>query len=93
MSTTGPLWPGYAPSTRVRLGHIVCGIVAQVLQVTDCREFMLEIRLLMSAQDSAILFDLRCELRESMMDYIRRDMPEVLARRRTLQSPEIIASS
>jgi small-conductance mechanosensitive channel len=66
---------------------------AQVLQVTDCREFTLEIRLLMSARDSSTLFDLRCELRESMMDYIRRDMPEALARRRTLQAPESIVPS
>jgi small-conductance mechanosensitive channel len=66
---------------------------AQVLQVTDCRDFTLEIRLLMSARDSSTLFDLRCELRESMMDYIRREMPEALARRRTLQAPESIGVS
>jgi small-conductance mechanosensitive channel len=55
---------------------------AQVLQVTDCREMVLEIRLLMSAKDGPTLFDLRCALRESMMDFIRRDMPEALSRRR-----------
>jgi len=57
---------------------------AQVLQVTDCRENVLEIRLLMSAKDGPTLFDLRCALRESMMDFIRREMPEALSRRRLL---------
>lgn len=58
---------------------------AQVLQVTDCRDSTLEIRLLMSAKDGPTLFDLRCEIRESMMDWIRREMPEAVARRRQLQ--------
>jgi hypothetical protein len=32
-------------------------------------------------------------MRRSMMDYIRREMPEALARRRTLQAPESIGVS
>lgn len=58
---------------------------SQILQVTECREETVEVRLLMSAKDGPTLFDLRCEIRESMMDWIRREMPEALVRRRTLQ--------
>jgi hypothetical protein len=39
----------------------------------------------MSARDGPTLFDLRAEIRESMMDWIRREMPEALARRREVQ--------
>lgn len=54
----------------------------QAFQVTDCREQTLEVRLLMSAKDGSSLFDLRCAIREQMMDWIRREMPSALSRRR-----------
>lgn len=69
--------------TRQIEAHRLWDRRAQVLQVTDCKEMTLEIRLLMSAKDGPTLFDLRCALREGMMDYIRREMPEALSRRRT----------
>lgn len=59
---------------------------SQVLQVTDVRDETLEVRLLMSAKDGPTLFDLRCAIRETMMDWIRRDLPDALVRRRTLQA-------
>lgn len=71
--------------TRQIKAHRLWDKRAQVLQVTDCRDQTLEVRLLMSARDGPILFDLRCEIRESMMEWIRREMPEALARRRELQ--------
>ncbi|WP_132388068.1 mechanosensitive ion channel domain-containing protein [Novosphingobium sp. PhB165] len=58
---------------------------AQVLQVTDHKAEAMEVRLLMSARDGSTLFDLRCAMREHMLDWIRREMPEALVRRRTLQ--------
>jgi small-conductance mechanosensitive channel len=57
---------------------------AQGVQVTDMSEDSIEVRLLMTARNSGDLFDLRCAMRESMLDWIRREMPEALARRRTL---------
>lgn len=78
----GPIRAEY---TRQINAHRLFDKRAQVLQVTDCRDATLEVRLLMSAKDGPTLFDLRCEIRESMMDWIRREMPEALARRRTLQ--------
>lgn len=58
---------------------------AHALQVTDCRETTLELRLLMSAKDGPSLFDLRCAIREEMLEWIRSEMPEALARRRNMQ--------
>jgi len=55
-----------------------------VLQVTDNSPDAIEVRLLMSAADASSAFDLRCALREGMLDWIRRNQPEALVRRRTL---------
>ncbi|WP_404482858.1 mechanosensitive ion channel family protein [Novosphingobium sp. BL-52-GroH] len=78
----GPIREEY---TRQITAHRLWDKRAQILQVTDCCDATLEVRLLMSARDGPVLFDLRAEIRESMMDWIRREMPEALARRRQLQ--------
>ncbi|MFK4871761.1 mechanosensitive ion channel family protein [Novosphingobium sp. ZW T3_23] len=77
----GPIREEY---TRQITAHRLWDKRAQVLQVTDCKDEAIEVRLLMSARDGPTLFDLRCELRESMMDWIRSNQPEALVRRRTL---------
>ncbi|MDF2637631.1 MAG: mechanosensitive ion channel family protein [Novosphingobium lindaniclasticum] len=77
----GPIREEY---TRQITSHRLWDRRAQVLQVTDCKDSAIEVRLLMSAKDGPTLFDLRCELREGMMDWIRRNQPEALVRRRTL---------
>ncbi len=80
--------------TRQITAHRLWDKRSQVLQVTDCREESLEVRLLMSAKDSGSLFDLRCEIRESMLAWINREMPEALIRRRTLPvAPVELAAS
>ena len=87
----GPIREEY---TRQITAHRLWDRRAQILQVTDCRDQTLEVRLLMSARDGPMLFDLRCEIREGMMDWIRREMPEALARRRHMQvTPMEIAAS
>ncbi|BBC71765.1 membrane protein [Altererythrobacter sp. B11] len=55
---------------------------AQGVQVTDTKADTMEVRLLMSARDAGQAFDLRCYVREQMMDWLRREMPEAIARRR-----------
>lgn len=57
---------------------------AQGVQVTDMSNDTIEVRLLMTARNSGDLFDLRCAIREGLLDWIRREMPEALVRRRTL---------
>lgn len=78
----GPIREEYARQIKA---HRLWDKRSQVLQVTECREESIEVRLLMSAKDGPSLFDLRCDIRESMLDWIRSEMPEALVRRRTLQ--------
>ena len=50
------------------------------LQVTDATERSVELRALMSARDASRLWDLRCEVRERLIDYLQREHPANLAR-------------
>ncbi|BAV08024.1 Mechanosensitive ion channel [Filimonas lacunae] len=61
-----------------------------VLQVTDIKERVIEVRALMSAQSSGIAFDLRCYIRENLMLFIQKNYPDCLPRTRAeiVQSPE-----
>ncbi|BCI72182.1 hypothetical protein SPKIRA_30120 [Sphingomonas paucimobilis] len=52
------------------------------MQVTDVKPDSIEVRGLMTARDASTAFDLRCEIREGLLEYIRREMPEALPRRR-----------
>lgn len=61
-----PLWDGR-----------VCGLV-----VTDATERTLQLRALVSATDSGKAWDLRCEVREKLVDYLRREYPASLPRSR-----------
>ncbi|WP_186753635.1 mechanosensitive ion channel family protein [Echinicola salinicaeni] len=56
----------------------------QVLQVTDMKSTVLELRCLMSAKDSPSAFDLRCLVREQMIHYIQEKYPESLPKTRVL---------
>ena len=61
----------------------------QVVQVTDTQPESIEVRLLMSAKDAPTAFDLRCQIREAMMVFLREEMPEAIARRRLEPVDEI----
>jgi small-conductance mechanosensitive channel len=54
-----------------------------VLQVTDAKEHTLEIRALASAADAGLAWDLRCEVREKLVDFVQRNYPGSLPRFRT----------
>jgi small-conductance mechanosensitive channel len=58
------------------------------LQVTEARENVVEVRGLLSAATPDALFDLRCEVREAMLDYLRSEFPEALHRLGVEFSPE-----
>ena len=50
---------------------------------TDCiidNADALELRGLLSARNAGIAFDLRCEVRETVMEFLRTQMPEALVR-------------
>lgn len=62
---------------------------AQGVQVTNMTDDSIEVRLLMTSGDASSLFDLRCAIRESMLDWIRREMPDALRRGRTLSTTPV----
>ncbi|HYQ56286.1 MAG TPA: mechanosensitive ion channel domain-containing protein [Draconibacterium sp.] len=55
-----------------------------VLQVTDTKEYGVEIRALMSAKDSPTAWDLRVFIREKMIEFIQKNYPESLPRTRVV---------
>ncbi|OCX64689.1 mechanosensitive ion channel protein MscS [Thioclava sp. SK-1] len=52
------------------------------MQVTDFRERVMEVRVLISARTAPKVFDLRCEMREGLIAYIQENHPKALPRTR-----------
>jgi small-conductance mechanosensitive channel len=52
------------------------------VQVTDAKETTIEVRAIMSANDAGQTWNLRCEVREKMIDFLQREYPEALPRQR-----------
>jgi small-conductance mechanosensitive channel len=52
------------------------------LQVIDLKENSMELRCLMSARSAGTAFDLRCEVREKLVDFLQKEHPEALPRSR-----------
>jgi len=53
------------------------------LQVTDTSERTMQLRVLATAADSSLSWDLRCEIREKFVTYIQAHHPQCLPRSRT----------
>jgi small-conductance mechanosensitive channel len=53
-----------------------------VLQVTNATEHAMEMRALMSAPDSGTAWDLRCYVREKLIDFLQQRYPQCLPRAR-----------
>jgi small-conductance mechanosensitive channel len=60
----------------------VCG-----LQVTDTKQTTIEVRALVSSTDPGKLSDLRCEVREGLIEFLCRNHPESLPRQRSVSEP------
>ncbi|CAG9295141.1 mechanosensitive ion channel family protein [Celerinatantimonas diazotrophica] len=60
----------------------------QVLQVTDSTDKIMTIRLLMTAKNSPTAWDLRCYVREKMIEYIQQNYPQSLPKFRASLSDE-----
>jgi small-conductance mechanosensitive channel len=60
----------------------VCG-----LQVTDAKQNTIEVRALVSSTDPGKTFDLRCEVREGLIQFLCRNYPESLPRVRNVDEP------
>ena len=61
-----------------------------VLQVSDANEHAIQVRALMSVPDSNSAWDLRCEVREKLLEFVQKKYPECLPRNRN-ELPEIHA--
>lgn len=61
----------------------VCG-----LQVTDTKEHVIEVRALVSSTDPGKTFDLRCEIREGLIQFLCRNYPESLPKLRNVKLDE-----
>ena len=55
------------------------------VQVTDAKTDTLELRILASGRNSPDVFNLRCEIREKIIDYLQREYPNALPRARQEQ--------
>jgi small-conductance mechanosensitive channel len=58
------------------------------LHVTDTTENSMELRVIASARSAGDTFDLRCEIREKLIDFLQREIPSALPRIRQ----EVIAT-
>lgn len=59
-----------------------------VLQVTDLDAKAMQLRALMDARNSSDAWDLRCLVREKLVDFLRRNHPECLPRLRAEVEPQ-----
>ena len=57
------------------------------LQVSDTTEHTVQIRMLVSARNAPQTWDLRCEVREKMLEFLQQECPEALPRERVLLEP------
>lgn len=53
-----------------------------VLQVTDASDRAMQLRILATAPDAGKAFELRCKIREALIDFIQRQYPDCLPRLR-----------
>ena len=51
-----------------------------MIQVTDANERAVQVRALVSAGDASGAWDLRCRVREALLDFLQREYPEALPR-------------
>jgi small-conductance mechanosensitive channel len=61
---------------------------AVALQVTDANQSTIEVRALMSANSAGQAFELRCEVREKIIDFLQREHPEALPTSRQINIRE-----
>jgi small-conductance mechanosensitive channel len=79
-----PLEPLRAELTRVLSASRLWDKKVNVLQVTDAKEHTLELRALASAADASQAWDLRCEVRERLVDFLQKNYPDSLPKFRAM---------
>jgi small-conductance mechanosensitive channel len=87
---TMPIEPLRQELTRILKSSSRWDKKVNVLQVSDASEHAIQVRALMSAADSGAAWDLRCEVREKLLEFVQRSYPQCLPRHRN-ELPEIQA--
>ena len=82
---TCPMGPLREELDRILEGHPKWDGRARVLQVVNCTERALEVRVLVTAKDSPTAFELRCDVREKLVAFLQREYPDALPREREIQ--------
>lgn len=65
----------------------------QVLQVTDTNERAMQVRVLVSSRDSGLNWDLRCRVREALLEFVNAQYPQYLPRARAEVSADLESST
>jgi len=77
---TVPLAPMRAALDRTLEASTIWDGRVGILQVTDAVGSFVRLRVLVSGVDGPTVFDLRCEVREALIDHLQRTCPESLPR-------------
>lgn len=77
-----PIQPLRDELTRLLSSHPLWDKRVNAVHVTDNKELTVEVRFLMSANNSGHIFDLRCYVRENMIAFIRANYPNSLPKTR-----------
>lgn len=82
-----PLAPLRAELQRVLESSQLWDRKVSALQVTDTKQHTMEIRVIVSSRDAGQSFDLRCDVREKLLNFLQKNHPDSLPRiRATLES-------
>ncbi|HET9087785.1 MAG TPA: mechanosensitive ion channel family protein [Acidobacteriaceae bacterium] len=79
---TCPIEPLREELTRILKSTPLWDGKVNVLQVTEFTPQAMQIRALMSASDSSKLWDLRCLVREKMIEFLQKNYPDCLPKQR-----------
>ena len=86
-------WRAPVEDMRTELRRVLAGTGlwderVGVLQITDATGGFVRVRILVSAADSAALFDLRCLVRETMVTFLQQSHPQALPHQRWEQAAD-----
>ena len=79
---TMPIEPLRLEFTRILASSQRWDKKVNVLQISDASEQAIQVRALMSAPDSGTACDLRCEVREKLLEFVQKNYPQCLPRNR-----------